>query len=415
LRIELIVVGDEILLGQTRDTNSAYIARRLTAEGLRLERILVVGDNQEHLQKALEASSGHADIVILTGGLGPTSDDVTRPVLADFLGMPLRFRQDLADGILDRFTRRGTRPSPGWESMAHFPAGAEPLPNSQGAAPGIFAQAGARCYYALPGVPTEMQPMFDRDVLPALVRRRSSVFKSCIFKSVGVGESHLEQKIGPAEHFRPATIAFLPSIDQGVTLRLSCGGVSEQDVESVLKRGAEVIESAVRESLYAREEIALEAVVIDYLRRKGLRLSLAESCTGGLIAERLTSVPGASDVFDAGLVTYSNDAKMSLLKVPDSLLTSFGAVSAECAAAMAEGARAVREVDLALSVTGVAGPGGGSPEKPVGLVFIALASAGGTVVERHHFAGGRDSNRRRSALAALSMLYRYLSRKGLPS
>jgi len=434
-RCELIVVGDEILLGQTLDSNSRYIARRLTDNGMRLHWISVVPDDKDEIKTALDRATGRASAVIITGGLGPTADDFTRPVIAGFFADNLVWRQDLADAILARFEKRAIRPSPGWETMAYFPSRAAAIPNAHGAAPGIhynyvrdhkgatavvtpvadslqsvaiepvFREAG-RQLFALPGVPVEMRGMFEDYILPRLIAARKGVFESRIFKTVGAGETHLAACIGDPAVLAPATLAFLPSLDQGVTLRLSCSGDDVNLVHPVLEKGSAIIRTAIQSYIYATEEIPLEAVIIDILRYRGWKAAFAESCTGGMISARLTSIPGASDVFERCFVTYSNQAKVELLGVAPDIIENYGAVSEQCARAMAEGACQQAKVDIAISVTGIAGPGGGTVEKPVGLVYIGVADRGGSKVKRFTFAGDRDDNRRRAALAALTMLYR---------
>ncbi len=404
-RYELIVIGDEILIGQTLDTNSRYIARRLSDNGMRLHFISVVEDDKTEITTAITQARQRASVIIITGGLGPTSDDYTRPVLAECLDDKLIWRQDLADTIKARFINRGVKPTPGWETMAYFPSRALPIPNAHGAAPGIHYSLNDIDIFAIPGVPVEMQGMLENYILPQLLAKRKGIFQSCIFKTVGAGESHLADLIGNPTIFRPATLAFLPSIDQGVTLRLSCEGNDSQEVLQTLDKGANIIKTVLKNYIYATQDVPLESVIIDILRKRNWKLALAESCTGGMISSRITSIPGASDVFERGFITYSNQAKQELLGVEPGIITKYGAVSENCARAMADGARESAKVDIAVSVTGIAGPGGGTEQKPVGLVYIGIADKFGCEVKKFNFIGDREGNRRRASLAALTILY----------
>ncbi len=409
LKIELIAIGDEILLGHTLDTNSHWIARRLVENGFRLRWQSVVGDNESDLHHQLKRAWKRADVLILTGGLGPTHDDITRPVAARFFEDELVDRSDLREGIRERFTLRGLEPPAGYEQLAQFPTGAEPIPNQHGSAPGIHYSRDGRELFSLPGVPIEMRGMVDGYLLHHLEVWREGVFSCRILKTTGVGESHLSELIGDPGALEPVRLAFLPSIDHGVTLRLSHVGDDPDAVSEVLGLAERYVRDKVGKYIYADEERSLEATILDELRRRDWKLALAESCTGGMASSRLVSIPGSSDVFERGFVTYSNRAKTELLAVDEALLNRYGAVSAEVAQAMAEGAHLRADVDIAVSITGIAGPSGGTQDKPVGLTYIGLADRDGTDVRRFRFSGDRDTNRRRSAQAALNLLWQRLS------
>lgn len=409
LAIELLAVGDELLMGMTLDTNSHSIAGSLAREGFRLKRMSWVADKAEELKAALEESWERSDIVIVTGGLGPTCDDITRPVIASFFNDTLERRADIRESIRQRYQRRGITPSSDWEIMTEFPLSADPIPNSHGAAPGIHYIREGKELFAIPGVPTEMRGMLDEFIIPKLRSLSTGNYRFRIIKTAGTGESHLAELIGDPGRIEPVGLAFLPSLDHGVTLRLSVYSEKIDSQNDPLDVAEETVVAAVKPYIYARQDQPLESVIIDILRERGFKLGLAESCTGGMIATRFVSIPGSSDVFDRGLVTYSNKAKIELLNVPVGIIDQFGAVSRETAQSMAEGLRENSGVDIALSVTGIAGPGGGSEDKPVGTTFIGIADHKGYEVKRFSFAGNRDENRRRSAHTALMMLYRRLA------
>ena len=409
LRIELIAVGDELLMGMTLDTNSHYIAQALASHGLRLQRLIWVADREEDIKAALDEAWSRADIVLMTGGLGPTHDDMTRPVIAAYFNDRLEIRADLRDGILKRFENRGLKPAPGWEIMAEFPTMATPIPNDRGAAPGIHYRRDNHELFAVPGVPTEMKGMIDNYIIPIIAPSQAGGYRYRVIKTVGIGESHLAVLIGDPAKLLPVGLAFLPSIDHGVTLRLSSYDNSSTNSEEALLRVEEIVSRAVQPYIYAKSDILLEAVIVELFRAKRLQMALAESCTGGMIAARIVNVPGSSEVLNRGVVSYSNQAKIDLAGVPSSVIEEFGAVSEEVARSMAQGIRQESGVDIGLSVTGIAGPGGATETKPVGLTFIGIADATGCTVTKYMFAGNRDENRRRATLAALTVLFKKLS------
>lgn len=406
LKIELIAIGDELLMGHTLDSNSHWIARKLAESGMRLAGMRWSADEETVLLNHLANVWGQSDIVILCGGLGPTHDDVTRPILAKFFDDQLEHRSDLAGMLLDRFRRRGIDPSPGWEAMVTFPKGAAAIPNNAGAAPGIHYVRDGKQLFAAPGVPAEMKGMVEDYVLPRIKDLRRGVYRFRTIRTVGAGESRLSSMIGDPFGLLPARLAFLPGVETGVTLRLSLFGDDPLEVDRILDAAAESVRVKIREYIFAEGELRLEEAIVAAASQKGITLSAAESCTGGMITARIVNAPGASKVFDRGFVTYSNEAKSRMLGVRINTLKRFGAVSPETAVEMAEGALAVSGSTLAISVTGIAGPDGGTPAKPVGLVFIALASDSQTLVERHQFIGSRADNRERATLAALNLLWK---------
>lgn len=295
--------------------------------------------------------------------------------------------------------------------MAYFPALAKPLPNDHGAAVGIHYRSGEKSLFALPGVPTEMMPMFEDAILPVVQAGKSSITCFRHFRTCGAGESQLAALIGDSGLYSPVGIAYLPNLDQGVAIRLTASGKNEREVHSVLDRAAEKVGEAIDEFIYSYEDTSIEDVIVKSLRIRKQTIALAESCTGGMIASRLISIPGASDPVKAGLITYADAAKTEFLGVRPEVILANGAVSEPVAAAMAEGARIRVGCDYGLSVTGIAGPGGATKTKPIGLTYVGLASKNGTQVREFRFAGDRDENRRRSAHAALVMLWQELSQR----
>ncbi len=407
-KIELIAIGDEILIGHTLDINSNWIANQLSDNGFRLRWLSTVGDNASDLRHQIRRAWERADTVILTGGLGPTHDDITRPVVTRFFDDQLVIREDLKQMITDRFAERRMTPPPGYNVMAEFPRQAEPILNQHGSAPGIHYAKSGKNLFALPGVPIEMRGMVENYVLPLLNNNRLEVHRHHIFRTTGIGESHLSQLIGDPAEFDRVGLAYLPSIDHGVTIRLSIFGDDDSKVENILKSAAVKVRERIAKYIYTEDSRSLAEIIIDKLRSKNQRLAIAESCTGGMICSRIVSVSGSSDVFERGFITYSNEAKSGLLGIDPTIIEINGAVSSETAAAMAIGARQQASVDYGLSVTGIAGPTGGTEEKPVGLVFIGLCTPVRMITEQHIFSGNRDSNRRRSTQAALTLLWKNL-------
>jgi len=408
MKIELITIGDEILLGNSVDTNSHWIAEQLTNNGMRLTYHQTVGDNSADIQEALRIAYSRSESILVTGGLGPTHDDITIEEIARFHKDKLVLNSSIRDGIAERFTARGITPSPGYEKMAYLPSHAEPIGNSYGSAPGVFYRTGSVRLFCMPGVPKEMKGMFSETILPMLISLRLDFFQSRIYRTAGVGESLLAQKIGTIDDLLPCTLAFLPSIDDGVILRLSCGGKDEEFTNLALNRAEDRLINTIGDYIYTYGMKRLEEVILDRMRERGLRLVLAESCTGGKVCDRLVAISGCSDVLDRGFVTYSNHSKVEQLKVSPDIINSFGAVSAECVVAMAKGARKVSGADIAISVTGIAGPGGGSEQKPVGTVYVGLADKEGGLARLYHFTGDRDGIRRRAGHTALTLLWHYL-------
>jgi nicotinamide-nucleotide amidase len=409
LRIEIIAVGSELLTSHYLDTNSLYITGRLNELGLEVSFKTVVGDDQETLLVALQNSLARSNLIFIMGGLGPTDDDRTREALARVLGRPIVLDRRLLENIRAWFRRRKIRMSPANKRQAYLIDGAQSLDNKNGTAPGQWLETGSHRIVLLPGPPHELKPMFQESIQPRLERFRRSYLVRRVLKTTGLGESRLEDMIQDL---------YPKSRDLKVTLLASPGQV-EIHIASASERSmsaadikAERLEkkflSRLGDRVFSISGEDLESVAGRLLRGEKKTLAIAESCTGGYLGHRLTNVPGSSDYFLGGILAYGNRAKIELLGVPEAVIRKYGAVSPRTAAAMAEGVRMKMSSDIGLSITGIAGPSGGTPRKPVGLVYIALASDLGTDVSRNLFWGKREAIKFQSSQKALDMLRRYL-------
>jgi nicotinamide-nucleotide amidase len=409
MNIELVTIGTELLLGMTIDTNGAEIAAGLSAHGVRVTRRTSVADSGDEIRDAVAESLRRTGAVLTTGGLGPTRDDITKKVVAELFDAPLEFDESVWQALLARFARLERKPAESNRSQAEVPRGATVLPNRWGTAPGLWLEGKAGLAIMLPGVPLEMRRLLEHEVLPRLAQRgEPSVIRSLLVRTSGIPESTLAEKIGDVEaEVAPITLAYLPGLE-GVDLRLSAWGFTPDEANRRLKAAAALLRQRAGESVYGEGDSDLAALVLERARSQGVRLAVAESCTGGLVGARLTEVPGSSDVFVGGVIAYDNALKRDLLGVREALLAEHGAVSEPVARAMASGAASRFGVRGAVAVTGVAGPGGGSLEKPVGTVWLAAALNDEVVSRRSMFPGSRHEIRARAAQAALLLLYRSL-------
>ena len=414
--VELITIGDELLLGFTIDTNGAFIAQRLAEHGIAITRRTSVGDTKEAITTAVREALDRTGAVITTGGLGPTSDDLTRDAIADVFGRELIADETHLAWMRERWKKRFGRDMP--ESnrrQAMIPEGARKLDNNYGSAPGVMIEDDRRRFAVLlPGVPRELRGMTNDTLLPLLQERGlgsgGDLIKSLTLRTTGVAESlladRLEKAIGKDE-LALASLAYLPGID-GVDLRLTVRGRDATSTNAALRTVAAAIRSAVGESVYGENSDDLPAILLDQCRSRHLRIAVAESCTGGLLGARLTTVPGSSDVFVGGVIAYSNSVKVEDLGVSERSLSEHGAVSGEVAREMAVGAQKKFGVDIALSITGVAGPGGGTPDKPVGLVWVCAAVGDRVEPRKIQSWGDRQEIRHRAAQAAMELCRRML-------
>ncbi len=406
MRAGLINTGTELLLGDVQDAHLMFIAREIFPLGLRIEERRTVPDTDAIGRSLAELFPGY-EMLFVTGGLGPTSDDITRETVADLLGLELRRHPELLESLRQRLRLRGVKWAAGIARQADVPSGAQVLPNENGSAPGFYLKAkinpriSSPHVFVLPGPPRELQPMFRKYVIPILRSLApSSAIEQRIYKIAGMGESTVEEAIGEK-------VLAIPGIELGY-----CARPGEVDVRIIAKPEAiqqadAFIRSALGFSIFSATDETLEEVVVRLLTKRNQTLATAESCTGGLIANRITNVPGASSVFIAGYVCYANQAKIGMLDVDPKLVERHGAVSESVARALAEHARARARCDYALATTGVAGPTGGSPQKPVGTVYVALASAGlETIAKGFFFPTDRETFKQLAAQSALDLLRR---------
>jgi nicotinamide-nucleotide amidase len=403
---EIITIGDEILIGQIVDTNSAWMAQKLNEEGIRVKQISSVSDNREHILKALAEAAGRADIILITGGLGPTKDDITKLTLAEYFNVGLVLNDDALANVENIFKKYNRPLLEVNRKQAEVPQNCEIILNNNGTAPGMWFNAEGKIYISMPGVPFEMKYMMEDTVIPKLkdtLKLPVIIHKTIL--TVGEGESFLAEKIADIENDLPENIklAYLPKMGQ-VRLRLSAYGEDESNLSDKLEEFAARIVERVGINVVAQEDTPLEKVILNYMADKGLTLSVAESCTGGYVSHLITQHEGSSQVFLGGAVTYSNDLKENIIGVKNETLSQFGAVSGETVTEMVEGALRKFKSDYAVAITGIAGPGGGSEDKPVGTVWIAVANTNKTVVKKYTFGNKRIQNIERSAVAAFFML-----------
>jgi len=414
MRVELITIGDELLLGLTIDTNAAHLARELAGIGVAVMRHATVGDDAAAIAAAVRDALDRTGAVITTGGLGPTSDDKTRPAIAELFGRDLVFDEERWEALRAMWRERGRGEVPeANRGQVMIPRGATVLTNRHGTAPGIWIEdERGRWCAMLPGVPREMRGMLADELLPRLARRGAGeprVVRSRTLRTTGVAESRLPDLLGPlADGVDGLPLAYLPSPD-GIDLRVTARDLSPDDADAFLARAIERLRERVTRYAYAEGRTDLAEVVLAACSERGLRLAVAESCTGGLLGARLTAIPGSSAVVLGGVIAYSNAVKLELLGVSPETLERHGAVSQEVASEMATGARRRIGAEIGVAITGVAGPGGGTPEKPVGLVWIAADVAGLVRTHGSRFIGDRAEIRFRSTQAALDIVRRMLS------
>jgi nicotinamide-nucleotide amidase len=420
LKIEIVTIGDELLLGFTIDTNSAHLARELAALGVEITHRSSVGDNAADIADAVGRALERTGAVITTGGLGPTADDLTKPSIAKIFGKEMYRDEPTLDAMKARWARlKRTGPFPESNvAQAMIPEGATILPNRHGSAPGIWLEdEKGRWVAMLPGVPREMRGLLADELLPKIRERIAAqsssndvpVIRSRTLRTTGVAESALADMLGDlAGGFDGVSLAFLPSVES-VDLRLTVRGRPATDADLALERAAMKLRNSVGRYVYGEEGADLAEVVIEQCRRSDLKIGVAESCTGGMLGARLTAIPGSSDVFVGGVIAYDDRVKRDILGILDSDLEQHGAVSEEVATAMAASVRRLVKSDIGVGITGVAGPGGGTASKPVGMVWVALAGIGDEARCLRLF-GTREEVRQRAAQAALDMIRRAVAK-----
>lgn len=404
---EIIAVGSELLTPQRADTNSLYLTEKLNSLGILVRFKTIVGDSKEDLAAVLRAGLARSPLILLTGGLGPTEDDLTREVVAEVLGRPLREVAEIRQRIEERFARMGRKMPENNLRQAQVPKGADWLENPNGTAPGIWIEHKDTLVVLLPGPPRELEPLFDSACMPRLARVASGeLIRTRVYRVVGLPESEVDQRIAPISrgYQNPAT-TILASLG-AIEVHLRARAATADQTEALLTELGDKIELALGDHVYSTKGESLEEVVGMYLVMRQKTVAVAESCTGGLLAERLTRISGSSNYFLGGVVCYTNELKTKLAGVPAAWIEAHGAVSQPVAQALAEGVRARTGASIGMGITGIAGPSGGSAEKPVGLVFIALADERGTQVREFRFPGPRARIRHWASQMALEMIRR---------
>ncbi|AQR97969.1 competence/damage-inducible protein A [Clostridium saccharoperbutylacetonicum] len=411
MKAEIIAIGTEILLGDIVNSNAQYIAQELAALGIDMYYQQVVGDNEKRIIHAFDEAYSRSDIIITTGGLGPTDDDLTKEVAAKYFKKELLPNEEAIEKIKNYFKFRERKMTENNLKQGLIPKGAIIINNDNGTAPGVIIEENSKVMIILPGPPKEMKPMFEETVRPYLQKKADSIIMSRVIKILGIGESAV------AEELKDIMVAQTnPTIapyakDVGVMLRITAKANNEEEASKLIEPIEKEIKNRLGDNIYATEDVSIEDVVARLLIEKKLTISTAESCTGGMIAGTLINYPGISEVFLEGAVTYSNEAKHNRLGVKNETLEKFGAVSEETAREMAIGIANTAKTDVSIVTTGIAGPEGGTPEKPVGLVYIGVYFKGEVTVKKYVFNGNRSRVRLQATTTGLDMLRRVLMQK----
>ena len=404
MKAEIITVGTEILLGDILNTNCRYLSRELAAMGIEMYYQITVGDNEERLLKTLDESLNRSDIVICTGGLGPTEDDITKEVCAKYFGYELELHKPSLDAMIERFKYMNRVPTKNNEKQAYFPKEAYILKNDNGTAPGCIMEKEGKMIVVLPGPPREMESMFENYVKPYLSKLTDDVIESEVLRIIGVGESKVENDI--LDIIDSQTNPTIATYAKGYecTLRITAKAKSVEEAKELIKPMSDEMKRRFGQSLYATGETSIEEVVSKMLVENNLKIAVAESCTGGMVSASLINYPGISSVFMEGCVTYSNEAKMKSLGVKKETLDVYGAVSDKCAKEMASGVAARYNTNIGIATTGIAGPDGGTDEKPVGLVYFGIYINGKVISKKYVFNGDRQGVRERATRTILNDL-----------
>ena len=410
---EIITIGDEILFGHITDTNSQWISDALSNSGIRTVRKTSVGDDEEKITTAISEAEQRAQIILITGGLGPTNDDITKKTLAKYFNSPLILNHQALEDVTEFFRKRGRELSELNKTQALLPDGCTCIRNETGTAPGMWFEKNGKVIISMPGVPFEMRAMMTGKVIPLIKEKFHPPFiVHKEIKTVGIGESYLSEMIKSWEENLPSCIklAYLPSNSE-VKLRLTASGDNQNQLKKEIEEQIDSLKKSAGSYIYGYDQDTLPKVMGDILRDRSLTIAIAESCTGGLISYLITSIPGSSDYFTGGLVAYSNDIKQNILGVKGQTINQYGAVSEETVKEMAEGIRKKFNTDIGLASTGIAGPGGGTSEKPVGTVWIGLADKKKTIVKKLSLGNDREINMRLAAISVLNLLRESLMEK----
>lgn len=404
---EVVSVGTELLLGQTIDTNAAFLAQALSKSGVDVYFRTTVGDNYERMLQTVRQALQRSDLVVTIGGLGPTADDITKEAVAECMGVTLKIDPEIERRLFKSARSRGYSPPPAYSKQALVPSEhGGPLPNTTGTAPGIVIENRGKIAICLPGPPNEFRPMVELSVIPYLAQHTSgapAVIRSRTLRVIGVGESIMEDKVRDLLGSANPTIAPYAKLGE-CQLRITARASTEQEADQLIAPIEAEVRTRLGSSIYGVDNHTLEEVVVGLLRAANKTVATAKSCTGGLIAQRITSVPGASDIFGTGIVAYSNESKIKLLGVDDALLEQFGAVSEQVAVQMALGVKQQSGGHFGISTTGIAGPTGGTDQKPVGLVYVAIATPSGVHFDRSIYMGSRADIAYKASQTALALL-----------
>ncbi len=392
MNAEILAVGTEILLGDIVNTNAQYLSKELSSLGINVFFHTVVGDNENRLETALELAFSRSEIVITTGGLGPTYDDITKETAAKLLNIPLELNEQVLNTIKNYFSKAGKEMTVSNNKQAYFPQGATILYNECGTAPGFFIKKDNNILIMLPGPPNEMKSMFSLSAKPLLQKLSDGILVSCEVRLFGIGEASAEEKIAHLTKSKNPTLA--PYAKQGeVLLRITAKANTKQQAIFLNDSMLQKVKKSVGKYIYGVNVSSLQEVLVDLLKEKKLKIAVAESCTAGLLAKRITEISGASQVFECGVVAYANSIKQSILKVNATTIKKYGAVSQQVAIQMAKGVKELANSDIGIGITGIAGPNGGTEEKPVGLVYVAIHSQNNTILVRNLLLG-RGANDR---------------------
>ena len=407
---EIICVGTEILLGNIVNTNAAYLAEKCAYLGLSNYYQVVVGDNEQRLLETINTAKSRADVIFLIGGLGPTEDDLTKETAAKAFNVELVMDEEAKNNIVTILTNRGIDITNNNFKQALVPKSSIVLYNKNGTAPGIIMEEAGKVVIMLPGPPNEFVPMVDDQVVPYFLKKGTNdVIYSRVVKLVGVGESKVAEEISDLIAMTNPTVATYAKTGE-VHIRVTASAANDDEAKALVKPVVKKLKAMYPDNVYSTNaDETLERAVVELLSKNGLSITAAESCTGGLVCGKIVNVAGASEVFRGGYITYSNKQKRNVIGVKKSTLEKYGAVSEQVAAEMAKGVLEVSKADVAISTTGIAGPGGGTPEKPVGLVYIGCAVKNKVYVEKFNFSGSRNKVRESSVVAALSMVRKYVS------
>lgn len=417
VRVEILTIGDEILYGQITDTNSQWIGEKMTTAGFRVIRKTSVGDQENVILKAFAEAEERADVVLITGGLGPTADDLTKPMLSRYFNSPLLLHSEALAQLKALFEQRGFELTETNRKQAELPEACTYIPNPLGTAPGMWFEKNGKVFMSMPGVPHEMKHMLEFNVIPRLVRVfEPPVIYHRMIRTAGIGESWLADKIKDWEGNLPPhlKLAYLPSLGE-VRLRVTGFGQHLEALQNEVENQCQMLMPLIKEWVYGYEDDTLASAVGNILQKEEKTMAIAESCTAGFVSYTLTSIPGSSLYFKGSVVAYHNEAKENLLGVQQDTLQQFGAVSEQTAREMAEGVREKFKADYGLSTTGIAGPGGGTAEKPVGLVWIAITNGKQTIAKKLKLTKERDTNIRYTASAILNLFRQTLATKGWES